>query len=94
MEWTVPKSDDPSTEYSDLFLAAEPLIYELRRSVGVLTYLGVSDNQVEPEEILLVAGKLEKAVEKLQAAWDAEDKWRAAAAAARLVTERLKGRET
>ena len=90
----MPKAGDTPTNYPDLFLAIEPIIHELRSGARVLAHVGASNNEVEREEILFVADKLEEAIERLQAAWDAEDNRRVAAEATRLLVERPRGSET
>lgn len=73
----MPKADtDTITEYSDLFLRAEPLIHELRSGIGVLMHISSSQHEIEPDEIAYLADKLHEAVERLQAVFENEEKRR------------------
>jgi hypothetical protein len=73
----MPKADpDTITEYSDLFLRAEPLIHELRSGIGVLMHISSSQHEIEQDEIAYLADKLHEAVERLQAVWENEEKRR------------------
>ena len=70
----MPKVD--TTEHSDLFLRAEPLIHELRSGIGVLMHVSSSQHELEPGELAFLTDKLHETVEKLRSVWENEEKRR------------------
>jgi len=57
---------------TDFFLTAEPIIHELKAGIGVLICLSSASHEVEHDEIGFVADNLNKAIERLLAAWENE----------------------
>jgi len=79
MERTMPKADDASTRYPDLFLAIEPIIHELKGAAGVLQLLSTSRGLIEPDELAFIADATQATVAKLEAAWEGEKERRSQA---------------